>query len=136
ALALLIYLAATRQVHSRDSLAALFWPESDQKTARASLRRTFYVLIQGVDKGLFMVQAESIALAPSAKVWSDVEAFQRGVAHCLSQVPADRPSNQGSMVSLSALVDLYSNDFLDGFSLRDCPAFDDWQFFLREELRR
>jgi hypothetical protein len=34
ALALLIYLAVTNQPHSRDALATLFWPESDQVAAR------------------------------------------------------------------------------------------------------
>ena len=40
ALALLIYLAVTRRTHSRDSLATLFWPDYDQSSARADLRRT------------------------------------------------------------------------------------------------
>ncbi len=40
ALALLAYLAVTRQSHSRESLAALFWPDYDQSRAHAYLRRT------------------------------------------------------------------------------------------------
>jgi tetratricopeptide (TPR) repeat protein len=31
---------------------------------------------------------------------------------------------------------LYRGDFLSGFTLRDAPAFDDWQFFETETLRR
>ena len=38
ALALLAYLAVTRQTHTRDALATLFWPEQDQIRARNSLR--------------------------------------------------------------------------------------------------
>ena len=39
AMALLAYLAVTGRSHSRDSLATLLWPELDQSTARARLRR-------------------------------------------------------------------------------------------------
>ena len=40
ALALLAYLLIEKQPQSRDTLAALLWPESDQTSARAALRRT------------------------------------------------------------------------------------------------
>ena len=38
-MAMLAYLAATEQPHSRDTLATLFWPEVDQRRARGNLRR-------------------------------------------------------------------------------------------------
>lgn len=40
AIALGAYLAVTRGCHTRDTLAALLWPEYDQTRARAALRRT------------------------------------------------------------------------------------------------
>src|SRR5213080_356356 len=45
-LALLAYLAAgtPRDFRRRDSLVALFWPELDQKHARAALREALHVL--------------------------------------------------------------------------------------------
>jgi DNA-binding SARP family transcriptional activator len=39
ALALLAYLAADERAHSRESLAALLWPEWDTTSARTALRR-------------------------------------------------------------------------------------------------
>jgi len=45
-LALLAYLAVTRQPQSRDTLATLLWPEKDQQAARSNLRRTVYELGQ------------------------------------------------------------------------------------------
>lgn len=33
ALALLAYLATTDKAHTRDTLAAMFWPEADQQTS-------------------------------------------------------------------------------------------------------
>src|SRR2546427_569799 len=45
-LALLAYLAASsgRELHRRDTLLALFWPELDQEHARAALRQALHVL--------------------------------------------------------------------------------------------
>ena len=40
ATALLAYLAITGRFHTRDTLAALLWPEMDDSHARAALRRT------------------------------------------------------------------------------------------------
>ncbi|MCB0191760.1 MAG: tetratricopeptide repeat protein, partial [Anaerolineae bacterium] len=38
--------------------------------------------------------------------------------------------------ALRAAVHLYNRDFLTGFTLRDCPEFDEWQFFQAESLRQ
>ncbi|HEX9596957.1 MAG TPA: tetratricopeptide repeat protein, partial [Anaerolineales bacterium] len=35
-----------------------------------------------------------------------------------------------------AATDLYRDDFLTGFTLADCPPFDEWQFFQGERLRQ
>ena len=37
---------------------------------------------------------------------------------------------------LTEAVELYRDDFMAGFGLRDSAAFDDWQFFQSESLRR
>src|SRR5574337_658530 len=57
ALALLFYLAATGQAHSRDHLTTLLWSESPTGDARHSLRSTLYRLRQalrpsGADRAL------------------------------------------------------------------------------------
>ena len=44
AIALLAYLVVTKGKFSRDKLATLLWPESNQRSARANLRRTLYVV--------------------------------------------------------------------------------------------
>ncbi|MGB7876287.1 MAG: hypothetical protein WBL25_18025, partial [Anaerolineales bacterium] len=47
-LALLAYLTVERGRHSRESLMALFWPESPSNSAAASLRVTLSRLRQGL----------------------------------------------------------------------------------------
>ena len=53
ATALLAYLAVSGKSHSRDVLATLLWPENDQSSARAELRRTLSVLNRTSDDSDF-----------------------------------------------------------------------------------
>jgi len=62
-LALLAYLAVEQGVHSRDKIAALLWPESDEERGKASLRRALAFLrkslhepSQGYGKDSFLRQ--------------------------------------------------------------------------------
>ena len=64
ALALLVYLVVTTRPQSRDTLAALLWPESDQREARASLRRILHRLREALGDDLLVVDADIIRLIP------------------------------------------------------------------------
>jgi predicted ATPase/DNA-binding SARP family transcriptional activator len=120
AMALCVYLAVTRQPHSRDTLATLFWPEQDQREARASLRRTLHRLTSGIGDDVIFTNADTVACAHEAAFWVDVADFEQ-------RVSAGDPQ---------AALELYRDDFLAGFTLPDSPAFDEWQFFERERLRQ
>jgi predicted ATPase/DNA-binding SARP family transcriptional activator len=136
ALALLIYLAVTNQPHGRDALATLFWPESDQVAARASLRRTFYLLQQALPIELLATTGDTIRLLPHEDFWLDISAFQTILDKSL---PAQAPVSTLDEQDQEALVEaasLYTDDFLAGFSLEDAPGFDEWHFFQQETLRR
>jgi DNA-binding SARP family transcriptional activator/pimeloyl-ACP methyl ester carboxylesterase len=135
ALALLVYLAVTRRAHSRDALATLLWPDSDQRRARANLRRTLHRLNRALGPGILEATSEAIGLAPEADLWLDIEAFQRSVATCLDP-DAAADLSPDCLSHLSEAAGLYSDDFLAGFTLPDCPGFDEWQFFQAENLRQ
>jgi predicted ATPase/DNA-binding SARP family transcriptional activator len=119
AVALCVYLLVARQPQSRDALATLFWPDQDQREARASLRRTLHRLTQAIGAAMLTTDADMVAISPTADLWVDAVAFER--------LAADDPA---------AAVALYGDDFLAGFTLPDSPAFDEWQFFERERLRQ
>ncbi|NTU85965.1 MAG: SARP family transcriptional regulator, partial [Chloroflexales bacterium] len=121
ALALLVYLAVTRQPQSRDALATLLWPDSDQREARANLRRTLHRLGQVIGDDILATSAETVSIAPAAALWVDSQLFLQLA---------------GAGVRLDEAVALYGDDFLAGFTLPDSPAFDEWQFFERERLRQ
>jgi DNA-binding SARP family transcriptional activator len=76
-MALLIYLAATGRRHPRDTLAALFWPEHDQASARAAFRRTLSELQKILGANQFRIEQDSIQLESNADFWLDVNEFQR-----------------------------------------------------------
>ncbi len=91
-MALLAYLAATGQPHSRDVLAALFWPEFDQTNARNYLRHDLFELKNAIGEGNLLIEREQVGLNPGASLWVDVSEFRAQVqkAHLHGHLPAGR----------------------------------------------
>jgi len=135
ALALLAYLLIENQPQSRDTLAALLWPESDQSAARAALRRTLSPLRQALSADLIDFGREIIVLHPDENLWCDVIAFRAALAECHRHGHTKTQVCPRCLEPLSIAAELYKDDFLAGFSLRDSAAFDDWQFFETDRLR-
>ncbi|HSF83312.1 MAG TPA: tetratricopeptide repeat protein [Anaerolineales bacterium] len=135
ALALLVYVAVTRQAHTRQSLATLFWPEYDQSKALAYLRRALWTLNSALGEGWLHSDRETVALAPGVPLWLDLERFRQLIRSCERHGHSAGQVCRLCLTPLSEAAGLYQRDFLVGFSLRDSPAFDDWQFFLTEDLR-
>lgn len=136
ATALLIYLAVTNENHLRDSLAAMFWPESDQDHASGALRRTLSALRKTPLKNWLETDRESVTFLSGEGCSLDVESFQSRLAECLRHGHPEGEVCPACLTPLIEAVNLYRDDFLSGFSLGTCPAFDDWQFFQAESLRR
>jgi DNA-binding SARP family transcriptional activator/tetratricopeptide (TPR) repeat protein len=119
AVALLALLGVTGREHGRDSLAGLLWPELDRSRARATLRRTLSVAA-AVGPAL-VIDSDRVRLDPAA-VDCDVARFRRLVA---SSDPDD----------VRRAARLPADRFLEGFSLRDSPPFEDWMLGVADELR-
>jgi predicted ATPase/DNA-binding SARP family transcriptional activator len=136
AIALLAYLAMTRQPHSRDALATLLWPEYDQSHAYAALRRTLSALNKAIGGYGLAIERETIGLDDRAEVWIDAEQFQQLLKECRQHGHADSEVCARCVKPLTQAAELYHADFLAGFSLRDSSNFDDWAFFQTEQLRR
>jgi predicted ATPase/DNA-binding SARP family transcriptional activator len=132
ALALLVYLALTGRAHSRDALATLFSPDLDQRRARTYFRRDLGALNTQLEGEWLAAGRETVGLIQPAELWTDVAAFRELLAPCQLQVQADPEC----LSPLTQAVTLYGDHFLAGFSLPDCPEFDEWQFFEAENLRQ
>ena len=75
-MALVAYMAVIRHPQSRDLLAGLLWPESDQTTARSNLRRTLYRVQRAIGQGFLQASQETLVIAVEADLWLDVTAFE------------------------------------------------------------
>ncbi|GIK58008.1 MAG: transcriptional activator [Chloroflexota bacterium] len=134
ATALLAYLAVTGQMHSRETLAALFWP--DKAESRARLRRTLSVLHTALARSWLDIERETISLERNASLWADVDHFHTLLASCQTHGHAADVICPACLVALGEAAALYRDDFMAGFSLRDSPGFDEWQTLQTESLRR
>jgi predicted ATPase/DNA-binding SARP family transcriptional activator/pimeloyl-ACP methyl ester carboxylesterase len=134
-LALLVYLAVSGQPHSRDALATLFWPDLDQQRSRAYLRRDLAVLNTSLAGQWLSADREIVELQRLPGLWLDVAEFARSLATCRSHDHPPEVVCADCLPLLSEAVSLYTDTFLAGFTLRDSPEFDDWQFFQTESLR-
>jgi predicted ATPase/DNA-binding SARP family transcriptional activator len=135
AVALLAYLALTRQPHARDALATLLWPDLDQSGARGQLRRTLSLLNRALGDEWLAVDRETAAWAPGARAWVDVDHLRKRLDACAAHGHAAQETCPECIPLLAEAVDLYRDGFLAGFTLPDCPGFDEWQFFEGEGLR-
>lgn len=136
ATALLAYLSVTSQPHTRDALATLLWPDYDQSHSKAALRRTLSVIRKGIGHEFLDTQHDSVLLVKGAGVSVDAIAF-----HELLETIKEHQHTQETVcpechLALTSAAEIYQDDFLAGFGLRDSNEFDDWMFFQSEELRR
>jgi predicted ATPase/DNA-binding SARP family transcriptional activator len=135
ALALLVYIVVTGQTHSRDALAALLWPDTDQSTALGRLRRALYRVNRALGVEFLKATRTTIEQNPQVDFWLDIDRFRRHMTACLADSLRAPGPKAGCLPRLTGAVQLYTDEFLAGFSLPDSPEFDEWQFFQAEGLR-
>jgi predicted ATPase/DNA-binding SARP family transcriptional activator len=119
--ALLAYLACTRQRHSRDALAAMFWGETDDEAAKTSLRQSLANLKKLVGSNL-LIERDAIEFDARSLHSLDVHDFARD-AH--GDVDAQRDA-----------LALYKGDLLKGLAVKNAPEFEEWLVVERERLRQ
>jgi predicted ATPase/DNA-binding SARP family transcriptional activator len=132
-LALLAYLTVSAQPQQRETLAAMLWPEHDKASARTRLRRTLSELKQ-VTYDVFAADPSQVVL--HGDLWLDTAAFEAKIAQTTQHNHAPNQFCPDCHTALADAVELYTDDFMAGFTLPDCPAFDEWQFFQAETLRQ
>jgi predicted ATPase/DNA-binding SARP family transcriptional activator len=135
--ALLAYLAVTGQIHTRDALATLLWPE--YADARTYLRNNLWIIRRAlgpVAARCLTVERETVGCQEAAPIWLDIAEFRRHLAVCRAHPHEEGPLGLDCLSHVREAVLLAKDEFMAGFTLRDSPAFDEWQFFHRERLRQ
>ncbi|WP_282608682.1 alpha/beta fold hydrolase [Pelagibius sp. Alg239-R121] len=119
AIALLVYLVETEGRVGRDIMGTLLWPEANQETVRARLRRTLYKIRVAFGTNLIEADRDTLRFESRVEVTLDARHFEKAC-------------NDGAFAGAARL---YKNDYLSGFALDDSPEFEDWAFYRREGLR-
>ncbi len=132
--ALLAYLAVeSHRPHRREVLAGLLWAEWPHRAALSNLRYALCKLRgtigdRDVCPPFLLITRQTIQFNTASDYWLDVAAFLEGVAVGRAGHPAiDR---------LEQAVALYRGSFLEGFSIGDSAAFEEWALFKREQIGR
>lgn len=128
--ALLAYLATEAdRAHSREKLSALLWPDMPDRAARNNLRYALSNLRKAIgdqaSQPFLCISGQTIPLNLTRNVEVNVLTFDQ----CLAQSPL-------TLSNLEQAVDLYRGDFLEGLSIGDDMAFDEWGMLKREHLQR
>ena len=140
-LALLIYLAVEERVHLRKTLSEQFWPESDAMHGRAALRVSLLHLrhLLGEDEGNvphFLITHDTLGLNFTSAVELDLHSFREAwqLAHTSGRtaLTLSEDARRSLLTRLQQATGLPRGEFLEGFSLRDAPVFDDWVRLQRE----
>jgi DNA-binding SARP family transcriptional activator len=141
--ALLLYLAVESRVHLRQKLSEMFWPESDAQHGRAALRITLlhlrhvlgeetesdhvpHLLITRGTLGLNLTSGIELDLQTIHRAWEMVRTATRTTLSMLED------AQRNPLAQLQQATGHARGEFLEGFSLRDAPVFDDWVRLQRE----
>lgn len=133
--ALAAYLACTGSPVSRETLAALLWPEHDQTAALKGVRRELARLKQALGAESVRATRSHLALEAHDAIAVDVLTLRQRLA--LLQAHNHFPE-VGCKLCLDAATAAVSEraPFMAGFNLPGCPEFDTWQDFQRESVRQ
>ncbi len=125
--ALLVYLAVeSERSHARESLAGLLWPDYPDHSALSNLRSALANLRQAIgdhhaDPPFLFITRDTIQFNPASDHSLDVETLR------------DLPRQPIEQIERAAAA--YHGDFLEGFSLADSAAFEEWVLVQQEQLK-
>lgn len=133
AIALCVYLACQPEIHRRERLMELFWPEGSQTSAQQNLRQTVYTLRRALPEVTGRRDAMPVPFILAGRETLQVNAEAAVAVDChqftwlLSQATPD---------ALVEAVALYRGDFLADFYIPDSNPFEEWAAARREVYRR
>jgi predicted ATPase/DNA-binding SARP family transcriptional activator len=132
--ALFVYLAMNPHPQGRDKLMGMFWGDFPKTKAQRNFRHALWNLRRQTNltgsPSVILADTQTISINDQADVWLDGIVFRDQVNNLINS-----SKNQGRLDGLGRAISLYRGDFLEGFLVRDAPAFDEWALVERERLR-
>ena len=130
--ALLAYLAVEAgQPHRRESLAGLLWPDFPERSARTNLRNALVNLRHVI--GDRQVSPPFLDITRQTIQFNQTSDYALDIARWTELLAPDDAA-QPRIARLEQAITLYQGPFLAGFSLADCPTFEEWVLLQREAL--
>jgi DNA-binding SARP family transcriptional activator/predicted ATPase len=136
ALALLAYLAVSKQVVNRETVATLLWSDSDNTRALSNLRTAIWVLNKELRPDWAILEGDMLQWNRESDGMVDVRRFRELVEKHTNQKSDTVDEHQAQIAGLSEAIELYRDDFMSGFAMADSSAYEDWLFLERENLRQ
>ena len=132
--ALLAYLAVEADTpHRREVLAGLLWPDWPDRDAFSNLRYALSDLRRAIGDRTaappyLLITRDTLQFNPSSDCSLDASA--------VLELGDEIAIQSAAPEQLEEAVALHRGSFLEGFSLDDSPAFEEWTLFTRERLAR
>jgi len=145
---LLAYLVVeSDQVHTRERLVGLFWPEVSEAQARHRLSQALHNLRQALGEmgkpeersggePYLLTSRHTVQFNPACDHWLDVRAFEQTMAEIHQHDHRRLETCRQCARLLTVAEGLYRGDFLSGISLHGCQAYEEWTLVWRERLHR
>ncbi|MFN8495844.1 MAG: BTAD domain-containing putative transcriptional regulator [Caldilineaceae bacterium] len=127
--------------HRRDWLATLFWPDQPRRSALQSFSQALYQLRRAIADAqakppFLLITPQTVQFNATSDYWLDTQAFTRLLDECRTHEHRQLQTCAECLARLAQAVSLYHGPLLEGFSLPDCPEFDEWTLIQRERLQR
>ncbi len=130
--ALLAYLSVEiGRPHSREALASLLWPDRTQSSAEGNLRcalSNLRKLLRPAGTELLAVSRQSVQFRCTDQVSIDVGVFQNLLNNGQNELL--------ELETIETAVGLYRGEFLEGLTIGDSAAFEEWCAVRREQFHR
>ncbi len=118
-------------------LAGLLWPDYSEEAARASLRQALHQIrtALGPDASVLEITPQTVQWNP-ADANCDVDEFLQLINLCKNHLHASAEECPQCIDRYKRIANLYGDDLLSGFSLKDSVAFEEWLMVKREQIRQ
>ena len=131
-LALLLYLAVENRMIAREKISSMFWPDSDEASARATLRRTLADLRAALDDTPahthLHIERDALGFAFTHADELDIHAVNTAFDQLRTPLPViEQEDGRRNLIDqLQRAVYLSRGTFMEGFSPGEVPLFDEW----------